>query len=116
MNIEKLKDLKIRCICNEILSFHNGVKLFTYYCKNIHCYYNTDSFRTHCVVVHYNNSFEINLHRDSGVIAKGFVSSNFNGTVLDTDLVLSPESMVDIINLCDMNKYIEKYESLILFK
>ena len=114
MNIEEFKDLKIKCVCNNYLILNSTEA--GYECYHNSCIYNKSSVS---LIAFYeiDDYIEINLFKDFGY-DYGIVSANNNHTdvVNDNDIVLSLNEVIKILKLCDMNKYIEKYNNLILFK
>jgi hypothetical protein len=112
MNIENFKDLNIKCVCNEFSKKIVNKTCFGYKCSNNLCKYN--SSRVNVVNISYDLSIEINLFQRN-VFYYGFVSL-IDEVYDEMDIVLELEEIIKIVNLCDVNKYIEKYNDLILFK
>ena len=114
MNVEEFKNLKIKCICNSFLYLASG-NVIGYTCLNMSCAYFAN--KTYLVNICSNESIEINLFNNNKDISYGFVSSNHEeDSISDSDVILDIDEIIKIIHLCDVKKYIEKYESLILFK
>jgi hypothetical protein len=115
MNIEKYKNLQIKCICNSFLDPNVFNDSAYYYCIQSNCRYFKKKFNQCIVGIQY-NKIEINLFYNV-FYYYGIISSNFPSYYIkDNDLVISFDEAIKILKLFDVNKYIEKYESLVLFK
>jgi hypothetical protein len=117
MNLEEFKELKIKCICNVSLTFikHSNATYSSFSCLNECCSYYKDT-----LIFYKSFPTAINLIFESEVSIYGFVCNiNYSNSIINSysnDIFLDGESFINLLKLCDMNKYIEKYNNLILFK
>jgi hypothetical protein len=117
MNFIEAKNLKIKCICNNYLDFHSEnqesyLESLHFHCKNSDCKFNISKFLTYAIAIYSGEEVHINITKDSGFITNKHAHIYYN----DEDIILSYKDIIEILKLCDFNKYIEKYNNLILFK
>jgi hypothetical protein len=102
--INKLRDLKIKCRCGSIIK-HDKIKYERFYCCIC---------RLH-IIEFQESGVYMNIIKDNDSFWCGFSLKDY-GLSNDSDIILDLYDFINVAKLADFNKYIEKYNNLILFK